>query len=148
MPSTARRSRSPKDRSPRSSSRTAQASRRYVTNILSGAMTCDHRGREFIGETEVTDWQLQDGAAGGIAHVLALASGGLTVLENLMVAPTHQAGESFVNVLFRPALIKRQEREHAERALRRVDTACTGFGTTGRGSCRRQEGSSRSRAPS
>ena len=43
--------------------------------------------------------------------------GGLTVLENLMVAPTHQAGESFVNVLFRPALIKRQEREHAERAL-------------------------------
>jgi len=43
--------------------------------------------------------------------------GGLTVLENLLVAPAHQAGESLINVLLRPGLIRRQEREHAERAL-------------------------------
>jgi ABC-type branched-subunit amino acid transport system ATPase component len=34
-----------------------------------------------------------------------------------MTAPAHQAGESLVNVLIRPGLIRRQEREHAERAL-------------------------------
>jgi neutral amino acid transport system ATP-binding protein len=43
--------------------------------------------------------------------------GGLTVLENLLVAPAQQAGESFVNLFFRPGLIRAQEREHAEQAL-------------------------------
>jgi ABC-type branched-subunit amino acid transport system ATPase component len=47
--------------------------------------------------------------------------GGLTVLENLLAAPAHQAGESFVNVFFRPGRVRQQEREHAERALHVLD---------------------------
>ena len=94
------------------------AGKSTVVNILSGAMTCD-RGMEFIGETEVTNWPSYKIARLGLMRTFQLSRelGGLTVLENLMVAPTHQAGESIVNVLFRPTLIKRQEREHAERAL-------------------------------
>jgi ABC-type branched-subunit amino acid transport system ATPase component len=43
------------------------------------------------------------------------------VLENLLTAPADQAGESLVNVLLRPGLIRRQERENAERALQVLD---------------------------
>ena len=94
------------------------AGKTTVVNILSGAMTCDG-GREFIGETEVTNWPSYKVARLGLMRTFQLSRelGGLTVLENLLVAPAHQAGESFVNVLLRPGLIRRQEREHAERAL-------------------------------
>jgi ABC-type multidrug transport system ATPase subunit len=42
--------------------------------------------------------------------------GGLTVLENLLVAPKVQAGESLFNIFFRPRLLKREERQNLERA--------------------------------
>jgi ABC-type branched-subunit amino acid transport system ATPase component len=94
------------------------AGKTTVVNILSGAMKCDG-GREFIGETEVTNWPSYKIARLGLMRTFQLSRelGGLTVLENLLVAPAHQAGESLVNLLFRPGLIRDQEREHAERAL-------------------------------
>jgi neutral amino acid transport system ATP-binding protein len=94
------------------------AGKTTVVNILSGAMSCDG-GREFIGETEVTNWPSYKVARLGLMRTFQLSRelGGLTVLENLLVAPGQQAGESLVNVLLRPGLIRRQERDHAERAL-------------------------------
>lgn len=99
------------------------AGKTTVVNILSGALPCDS-GREFIGETEVTNWPSYKIARLGLFRTFQLSRelGGLTVLENLLVAPAHQAGESLVNVLLRPGLIRRQEREHAERALDVLDT--------------------------
>jgi ABC-type branched-subunit amino acid transport system ATPase component len=81
-------------------------------------MPCDS-GREFIGETEVTNWPSYKIARLGLMRTFQLSRelGGLTVLENLLVAAADQAGESLINVLLRPGLIRRQEREHAERAL-------------------------------
>lgn len=98
------------------------AGKTTLVNILSGAMTCD-RGREFVGETEVTNWPSHKIARLGLLRTFQLSRelGGLTVLENLLTAPARQAGESLVNVLLRPGLIRRQEREHAERALRLLD---------------------------
>ena len=98
------------------------AGKTTVVNILSGAMNCDS-GREFIGDTEVTNWPSHRIARLGLFRTFQLSRelGGLTVLENLLTAPAHQAGESLVNVLLRPALIKREEREHAERALELLD---------------------------
>jgi ABC-type branched-subunit amino acid transport system ATPase component len=98
------------------------AGKTTVVNILSGAMSCDS-GREFIGETEVTNWPSHKIARLGLLRTFQLSRelGGLTVLENLLVAPAHQAGESLVNVLLRPALIRHQEREHAERALQLLE---------------------------
>ena len=94
------------------------AGKTTVVNILSGAMRCDD-GRAFIGQTDVTNWPSYKIARLGLMRTFQLSRelGGLTVLENLLVAPAHQAGESFVSLLFRPALIRNQEREHAERAL-------------------------------
>jgi ABC-type branched-subunit amino acid transport system ATPase component len=98
------------------------AGKTTVVNILSGAMACDS-GREYIGETEVTNWPSYKIARLGLLRTFQLSRelGGLTVLENLLTAPSQQAGESLVNVLFRPGLIRRQEREHAERALHLLD---------------------------
>jgi neutral amino acid transport system ATP-binding protein len=94
------------------------AGKTTVVNILSGAMNSDG-GREFIGETEVTNWPSYKIARLGLMRTFQLSRelGGLTVLENLLVAPAHQAGESFVNLLFRPGQIRDQEREYAQRAL-------------------------------
>jgi len=99
------------------------AGKTTVVNILSGAMTCDS-GREFIGETEVTNWPSHKIARRGLMRTFQLSRelGGLTVLENMLVAPAHQAGDSLVNLLFRPALVREQEREHAERALELLET--------------------------
>ena len=98
------------------------AGKTTVVNILSGSMTCD-RGREFIGATEVTNWPSHRIARLGLMRTFQLSRelGQLTVLENLLVAPQHQAGESLFNVFFRPGLVKRQERELAERALDLLD---------------------------
>ncbi len=41
----------------------------------------------------------------------------LTVLENLLVAPQNQLGDSLLNVLFKRRQIKEQEREHVLKAL-------------------------------
>lgn len=94
------------------------AGKTTVVNILSGAMTCD-RGRVFVGKTDVTNWPSHKIARLGLLRTFQLSRelGGLTVLENLLTAPASQAGESLGNVLFRPRLVRTQEREHAERAL-------------------------------
>ena len=99
------------------------AGKTTVVNILSGAMRCD-AGREFVGDSEVTNWPSYKIARLGLFRTFQLSRelGGLTVLENLLVAPGNQAGESLVNILLRPGSIKRQEREHAERALELLHT--------------------------
>jgi ABC-type branched-subunit amino acid transport system ATPase component len=99
------------------------AGKTTLVNILSGSMRCDS-GREVIGETDVTNWPSHRVARLGLMRTFQLSRelGGLTVLENLLVAPDHQAGESLLNVFFRPSLVKRQEQAHAERALGLLDT--------------------------
>jgi ABC-type branched-subunit amino acid transport system ATPase component len=98
------------------------AGKTTVVNILSGAMRSDS-GRAFLGETEVTNWPSHKIARRGLMRTFQLSRelGGLSVLENLLAAPAAQAGESFVNLLLRPGLIRRQEREYAERALNLLD---------------------------
>jgi len=99
------------------------AGKTTLVNILSGSMKCDS-GREVIGGTDVTNWPSHRVARLGLMRTFQLSRelGGLTVLENLLVAPDHQAGESLLNVFFRPSLVKRQEHAHAERALGLLDT--------------------------
>ncbi len=94
------------------------AGKTTVVNILSGAMSSDS-GRVFLGDTEITNWPAYKIARQGLLRTFQLSRelGGLTVLENLLAAPAVQAGDSLVNVLFRPGLVRRQERENAERAL-------------------------------
>jgi len=99
------------------------AGKTTLVNILSGSMPCDS-GRVFIGDTEVTNWPSYRIARRGLMRTFQLSRelGGLTVLENLLVAAPSQAGESLLNVLFRPGLVTRQERDFAERALEVLET--------------------------
>src|SRR5487761_2633332 len=94
------------------------AGKTTVVNILSGAMKSDE-GKVFIGSQEVTNWDSYKIARLGLMRTFQLSRelGGLTVLENLLVAPKVQAGESLFNIFFRPRLLKREERQNLERAL-------------------------------
>ncbi len=93
------------------------AGKTTVVNILSGAMKCDS-GRVQMGSTDVTNWERYKIARLGLMRTFQLSRelGGLTVLENLLVAPKVQAGESLFNIFFRPRLLKREERQNIERA--------------------------------
>ena len=94
------------------------AGKTTVVNILSGAMKSDE-GKVFIGSQEVTNWESYKIARLGLMRTFQLSRelGGLTVLENLLVAPKLQAGESLINIFFRPGAVRREERRNVERAL-------------------------------
>ena len=99
------------------------AGKTTIVNILSGAMT-SNSGSMHVDSTDVTNWPNFKIARLGLIRTFQLSRelGGLTVLENLLVAPKDQAGESLFNIFFRPGLLKREERENAERALEILNT--------------------------
>src|SRR5487761_2468028 len=94
------------------------AGKTTLVNILSGAMKSDS-GTTHLGSVDVTNWESYKIARMGLMRTFQLSRelGGLTDLENLLVAPKVQAGESLVNIFFRPRLLKREERQNLERAL-------------------------------
>ena len=59
----------------------------------------------------------------GIARTFQIPRpfGALSVLENTMLAPLGQIGERSWNALFRPGLVRRQERENRDKALAVLD---------------------------
>jgi len=99
------------------------AGKTTVVNILSGSMLSDS-GTEHIGELEVSNWESHDIASLGLMRTFQLSRelGGLTVLENLLVAPKIQAGESLFNVFFRPGQVRREEGDNVNRALEILQT--------------------------
>ena len=99
------------------------AGKTTVVNILSGSMRCDS-GAEFLGENEVTNIESFEIARLGLMRTFQLSRelGGLTVLENLLVAPQHQPGESLLNVFFRPGAVRRVELANVKRALEILST--------------------------
>ncbi|MDE3064860.1 MAG: ABC transporter ATP-binding protein [Acidobacteriota bacterium] len=94
------------------------AGKTTVVNILSGAMKCD-AGSVRIGSQDVTNWDSHRIARLGLMRTFQLSRelGELTVLENLLVAPKEQLGESLLNIFFRPSRVKRQEGEYVDRAV-------------------------------
>ena len=94
------------------------AGKTTVVNLLSGMMKSDS-GSMHIGSTDVTNWADYKIAALGLMRTFQLSRelGGLSVLENLLVAPRVQAGESLFNVFFRPGLTKREEAANIDRAI-------------------------------
>lgn len=99
------------------------AGKTTLVNILSGAMRSDS-GTVHVGAVDVTRWPNFRIARLGLIRTFQLSRelGGLTVLENLLVAPKIQAGESLFNIFFRPGLLKREERQNAQRATEILHT--------------------------
>ena len=94
------------------------AGKTTVVNILSGLMKSDSGSMHF-GSTDITNWESHRIARLGLMRTFQLSRelGGLTVLENLLVAPKDQPGESLFNIFFRPGLVKKVETENVDRAL-------------------------------
>lgn len=99
------------------------AGKTTVVNILSGAMKSDS-GSMSLGGTDVTNWESYKIARKGLMRTFQLSRelGDLTVLENLLVAPKYQAGESLFNIYFRPGKWKLEERQNIERGLEILET--------------------------
>ncbi len=93
------------------------AGKTTLVNILSGAMKSDS-GTTHLGSVDVTNLESYKIARMGLMRTFQLSRelGGLTVLENLLVAPKVQAGESLFNIFLRPRLLQREERQNIERA--------------------------------
>jgi ABC-type branched-subunit amino acid transport system ATPase component len=93
------------------------AGKTTVVDILSGALSPDS-GSATIGGLEVTSLPSYKRARLGLVRTFQLSRelGGLTVFENLLFAAKIQAGESLVNIYFRPGLVRKIERENRDRA--------------------------------
>ncbi|MHB8826746.1 MAG: ABC transporter ATP-binding protein [Acidimicrobiales bacterium] len=94
------------------------AGKTTVVNILSGLMKSDS-GTMHLESTETTNWESEKIARLGLMRTFQLSRelGGLTVLENLLVAPHDQPGEKLFNIFFRPGRVTKAENTHVERAL-------------------------------
>jgi len=98
------------------------AGKTTLINVVSGALRADSGRVRFEG-TDVTGWPSHRVAGQGLIRTFQISRelGGMTVLENMLVAPPHQAGERLVNAMFRPAVGHRQDRILVEKALARLD---------------------------
>ncbi|MGH2915175.1 MAG: ABC transporter ATP-binding protein [Solirubrobacteraceae bacterium] len=93
------------------------AGKSTVVNLFSGLLAPDS-GRVALGGEEITGWPSHRIAQRGLIRTFQLSRElqGLTVLENLLVTPIGQLGESLVSIFLRPRAVRRQERANVERA--------------------------------
>lgn len=94
------------------------AGKSTAVNLISGTLRPDS-GTVVLDGTEITGWPANRIARAGLIRTYQLSRefARLTVLENLMVTPPGQAGESLWNVYFRPRRVRAEERRHLGRAL-------------------------------
>lgn len=99
------------------------AGKSTMVNIVSGFYLSPHGSIRFNGE-DVSRWPPYRRGAGGLIRTFQISRGygAMTVAENLMVPPQHQAGEQLLNAILRPGLVRQQERENYEKALALLDT--------------------------
>ena len=99
------------------------AGKSTAVNLLSGAMRAD-AGQVLLAGADITGWPPHRVARAGLIRTYQLSRefGRLTVLENLMVTPLDQAGESLWNVFARPRRVRAEERAHLARALEVLET--------------------------
>src|SRR5258706_9627965 len=111
------------------------AGKTTLFNILAGFMRPDSGRIELDGEV-VTGRPPHELFRRGLVRTFQIAHelARMTVLENLMVVPAGQSGESLVTAWFRPGLVARQEhavRRRAEEVLARLRLADLRFELAG-----------------
>lgn len=99
------------------------AGKSTAVNMLAGAIVPDSGRVELFGK-DLTGRRTHIVARAGLVRTFQLSRefGRLTVLENLMVTPIDQLGESVWNVMLRPAAIRAEERRNLDRALAILET--------------------------
>ena len=98
------------------------AGKTTLINVVAGALRAEAGRVRFEGQ-DITGWQSHRVAGRGLIRTFQISRelGGMTVLENMLVAPPNQAGEGLLNALLRPGIGHRQDRLLVEKALSRLD---------------------------
>jgi len=91
-------------------------------NLIAGNLKSS-KGMVLFNDEDITDVPSYELFSKGILRTFQIAHEftNLTVLENLMMVPGNQSGESLVNALFKPSLIKKEEIKVKEKALEVID---------------------------
>lgn len=99
------------------------AGKSTLINVVSGFYPLQ-QGRIVFADTDTSRWAPYRIARQGLIRTFQISRdyGGMTVLENMMVPPQSQAGESLWNALFRPALVAADEKRHLAKALDMLNT--------------------------
>ena len=98
------------------------AGKTTAVNLIAGALTPQGGTVLFEGH-DVTGKRPHEVASRGLIRTFQISREypAMTVLENLMVSPQRQSGESLFNVLFRRRRYRGEERAHLERAVGVLD---------------------------
>ena len=91
-------------------------------NLIAGNLKTS-KGTVLFNNENITDVPSYELFSKGLLRTFQIAHEftNLTVLENLMMVPGNQSGESLVNALLKPALIKKEEEQVKQKALEVVE---------------------------
>ncbi len=94
------------------------AGKTTLFNLLSNFIQPDS-GTVIFDDEPIQNLQSYQIAEQGLVRTFQVARvlSKLSVIENMLLASQHQAGENFWNVWFRPGQVVKEERQHRERAL-------------------------------
>ncbi|SFU53400.1 branched-chain amino acid transport system ATP-binding protein [Halomonas korlensis] len=98
------------------------AGKSTLFNIIAGALPLDSGQVRLDGE-DITNRPANELFHKGLLRTFQIAHefSQMTALENLMMVPPHQPGESLFNAWFKPSLVGMQEVEVRRRALEVID---------------------------
>ena len=91
-------------------------------NLISGNLKSS-QGKVLFNNEDITNIPSYELFSKGVLRTFQIAHEftNLTVLENLMMVPAGQSGEKLVNALFKPSLVKKEEENVKEKALKVID---------------------------
>ncbi|MDT0590987.1 ABC transporter ATP-binding protein [Halomonas sp. PAR8] len=98
------------------------AGKSTLFNIIAGALPLDS-GKVLLNGEEITNHPANELFHKGLLRTFQIAHefSQMTALENLMMVPPAQAGESLFNTWLKPGLVRSQEAEVRRRALEVID---------------------------
>ena len=91
-------------------------------NLIAGNLKTS-KGTVLFNNENITDVPAYELFSKGLLRTFQIAHEftNLTVLENLMMVPGNQSGESLVNALLKPALIKKEEEQIKQKAFEVIE---------------------------
>ena len=91
-------------------------------NLISGNLKSS-QGKILFNNEDITNVPSYELFSKGVLRTFQIAHEftNLTVLENLMMVPGGQSGEKLMNALFKPSLVKKEEKNVKEKALQVID---------------------------
>ena len=91
-------------------------------NLIAGNLKSSN-GKVLFNNEDITNIPSYELFSKGVLRTFQIAHEftNLTVLENLMMVPGNQSGESLVNALFKPNLVKKEEIKIKTKALEVID---------------------------